>query len=241
MEETKVTIQIGEYRLEVAPKFGRLARALLECELDIFDIFGSEDGQTFSVVSGSIDAITDLTSIVANMAEDELMEKVFDGDDSIQGHFVVTKLDEDEEEVGVNFLYFLEIPFAAEPDLSDLLEVTARQMPHPSDEPSFNSPNSNLKDIPACTWDGTFSPLVTGISDIASGTEVKVAFHSVEPVQAIERMWVMVTDIDGDEVTGFLNNRPVIMTNLKMGDTIKISRHHILEVRSPNDKRQFLN
>jgi uncharacterized protein YegJ (DUF2314 family) len=42
-----------------------------------------------------------------------------------------------------------------------------------------------------------------------------------------ESMWLVVTDFDGKEFTGVLDNHPTSVTNVKYGDTLKIDKHNI--------------
>lgn len=60
---------------------------------------------------------------------------------------------------------------------------------------------------------------------IEPGSHVKLIFEAADGPG--ERMWVRVTEIDGEQYVGSLDNDPFIMTHLGRGDTIHFERRHI--------------
>lgn len=58
------------------------------------------------------------------------------------------------------------------------------------------------------------------------GHHVKLGF--VEPGKQPERMWVLVTKVDGDNFEGTLDNDPYALTAVKHGDTVTFNSEHII-------------
>ncbi len=46
-----------------------------------------------------------------------------------------------------------------------------------------------------------------------------------------ERMWVVVTDFDGDKIVGSLSNEPIGTPGMRHGDTIEMKRRHVYSVK----------
>jgi len=49
-----------------------------------------------------------------------------------------------------------------------------------------------------------------------------------------ERMWVVVTDFDGDKIVGLLSNQPVGSPSMKHGDIIEMKRRHVYSMEEGN-------
>lgn len=45
-----------------------------------------------------------------------------------------------------------------------------------------------------------------------------------------ERMWVHLTEVNGDRFAGVLDNNPVLVHELKRGDVIRFERRHIASI-----------
>lgn len=73
---------------------------------------------------------------------------------------------------------------------------------------------------------------------VGSGDLVQVVFVSIPSGGKFgaERMWVIVTAVDGDALTGTLDNHPIDMPQLKAGDVIRFSRWHIIDIDWPPDR-----
>lgn len=54
------------------------------------------------------------------------------------------------------------------------------------------------------------------------GRVVKMSFQSADSMP--EHMWVKVTDVEGHNLVGVLDNDPVVVTHLQCGDRIVLSR-----------------
>jgi len=72
------------------------------------------------------------------------------------------------------------------------------------------------------------------IAMLQPGDEVKLIFRCEEYDEgeedvAIERMWVRITEIDGDEFTGKLDNQPLVIPDLQQGDEIEFASYHIID------------
>ncbi len=57
------------------------------------------------------------------------------------------------------------------------------------------------------------------------GRCVKMAFQSAESI--VEHMWVRVTNVEGANLIGELDNDPVLVTHVKCGDRVVLSRVQI--------------
>ena len=49
-----------------------------------------------------------------------------------------------------------------------------------------------------------------------------------------ERMWVIVTERNGDDIVGELNNKPFFLTTVNLGDTVKFKAGEILDIDRSN-------
>ncbi len=65
-------------------------------------------------------------------------------------------------------------------------------------------------------------------SGVVPGTLVKLVFLPDEGVG--ERMWVLVTEVDGDRMVGVLDNDPAGITGLLAGDRVEFERRHVLDL-----------
>ena len=84
------------------------------------------------------------------------------------------------------------------------------------------------------------APAAGEIANLAVGTFVKVCINNVDPEPGQfggERLWTVIREIDGDEITATLDSFPVVV-DLESGDTINFKTHHIYEVF---DKEEFEN
>lgn len=72
------------------------------------------------------------------------------------------------------------------------------------------------------------------IALLQPGDEVKLIFHCDEDNEddySAERMWVRITEIDGDEFCGVLDNEPVYIKGLRPGDEIEFTSYHIINTQ----------
>ena len=76
------------------------------------------------------------------------------------------------------------------------------------------------------------------IAMLQPGDEVKLIFRFDEDDDddggeeiAVERMWVRITEIDGDDFRGELDNQPVAIPELQLGDEIEFSSYHIIDTQ----------
>lgn len=73
-----------------------------------------------------------------------------------------------------------------------------------------------------------YIPTQEEINSLTPGNIVKVGFE--EQGKSGERMWVTVSEINGDDFTGILDNEPYDLETIKLGDEVKFSTKHILGV-----------
>lgn len=77
-----------------------------------------------------------------------------------------------------------------------------------------------------------YKPSPTATAMLAQGNRVKLifTFSSDDPAApAAERMWVEIASIKGDQFTGFLDNEPYYVHDLKHRDLIEFSARHITD------------
>lgn len=65
-------------------------------------------------------------------------------------------------------------------------------------------------------------------SAIGHGSFVKLIFQQGGAMS--ERMWVMVTDVDGDKLRGMLSNDPLNIVGLDFGDEVAFGLEHVVSV-----------
>lgn len=77
-----------------------------------------------------------------------------------------------------------------------------------------------------------YKPSPTATAMLTQGNRVKLifTFSSDDPAApAAERMWVEIASIKGDQFTGFLDNEPYYVHDLKHRDLIEFSARHITD------------
>jgi uncharacterized protein YegJ (DUF2314 family) len=70
-------------------------------------------------------------------------------------------------------------------------------------------------------------PTLKELNQLKKGDIVKLIFHEIEN-HAIENMWVIVEAINGNEAYGILDNRPISIKELEVGDTIHFTLDQIM-------------
>jgi len=83
-----------------------------------------------------------------------------------------------------------------------------------------------------------YLPSENELLTVGPGDIVKIIFESIPPgdESGAERMWVIVTAIDGDDLTGTLDNQPRDMPQLKAGAVICFKRWHIIDIDWAEDR-----
>lgn len=66
-------------------------------------------------------------------------------------------------------------------------------------------------------------------SALRTGDFVKLVFIGAKD-EMPERMWVIVTAIDGDKFTGTLDNQPFTLTGISYGDRVEFGAENIIDV-----------
>ncbi len=77
-----------------------------------------------------------------------------------------------------------------------------------------------------------YLPSENELLSVAPGDLVKIIFESIPPSPQwdAERMWVIVTKVEGEELTGTLDNEPADIPQLKAGDIVQFQRWHIIDI-----------
>ena len=65
-------------------------------------------------------------------------------------------------------------------------------------------------------------------SGVIPGTLAKLVFLPDEGIG--ERMWVLVTEVDGDRMVGVLDNDPAAVVGLLAGERVEFERRHVLDL-----------
>lgn len=77
-------------------------------------------------------------------------------------------------------------------------------------------------------------PVPGDTSGVVPGRLVKLVF--VPDAGIGERMWVLVTEVEGDRMVGLLDNDPAGIAGLLAGDRVEFERRHVLELETlPQD------
>ncbi|MFF3066563.1 DUF2314 domain-containing protein [Oerskovia sp. NPDC057915] len=105
-----------------------------------------------------------------------------------------------------------------------------RDLPEDGDPGSWPDPEVwSLRDVVA--WNVQHPrtyPVPEDTSGVAPGTLVKLVFLPDEGIG--ERMWVLVTEVDGDRLVGVLDNDPAAIVGLLAGDRVEFERRHVLDL-----------
>lgn len=88
-----------------------------------------------------------------------------------------------------------------------------------------------------------YIPSAKRLSLVQPADGVKLIFRSVPPSDLwnAERMWVRVTDVDGENITGELDSKPKDLPQLKIGDVIQFKSWQIIDIAwsDPSKEAQF--
>lgn len=76
-----------------------------------------------------------------------------------------------------------------------------------------------------------FLPSPEILAALAPGDLVKLIFRPIPPREkwGAERMWVIITEADGERLVGSLDNEPDDVPSLKPGDPVEFARHHVID------------
>ena len=77
-----------------------------------------------------------------------------------------------------------------------------------------------------------YKPSTVVVSQLKAGNQAKLIFEfeSGDPeAPRAERMWVEITDVDDDEFSGYLDNDPLHIKDLKHKDPVEFSECHIID------------
>jgi len=81
------------------------------------------------------------------------------------------------------------------------------------------------------------------LEEVAAGVLVQLIFRAVPQTETYdaERMWVKVDHRDGDVLSGTLDNEPVDIPGLALGDSVSFRLHHIIDIvwQDPAQKERF--
>lgn len=77
-----------------------------------------------------------------------------------------------------------------------------------------------------------FLPFEGEIAAVGVGDLAKLCFLWDEPWDRFsgERMWVCVTNVEGDVLTGTLDNEPSESGKMTLGDVVVFNRHHVIDI-----------
>jgi hypothetical protein len=82
-------------------------------------------------------------------------------------------------------------------------------------------------------------PSAKKLAAIAPGDFVKAAFKASKGDKATERMWVIVTERDGDTLRGKLDNRPAFRgSGLRLGSRVELRLRDVYDVKKTNPDAQ---
>lgn len=91
-----------------------------------------------------------------------------------------------------------------------------------------------------------YLPSAEVIAMLQPGDAVKLVFHYDDDDSddvAVERMWVRITEIEGDDFRGELDNEPLVITALQAGELIDFASYHIIDTQLndpvPNIAQQY--
>lgn len=79
-----------------------------------------------------------------------------------------------------------------------------------------------------------FTPTPAQIAAIEPGDTVKMMFESLNPRDpVVERMWVIFDGRDAEGCFGRLDNVPVALRGLALGDPVRFEDHHVISLGEP--------
>lgn len=83
-----------------------------------------------------------------------------------------------------------------------------------------------------------YLPSENELLTLAPGDVAQMVFRSIPPGRqwSAERMWVLITATDGDQLTGTLENTPLDMPQLRADDVVRFKRSDVISVRWSDER-----
>ncbi|MDQ0248455.1 hypothetical protein J2W22_000502 [Sphingomonas kyeonggiensis] len=101
----------------------------------------------------------------------------------------------------------------------------------PSADPRYqlSDPRINAAEAPYTF----FLPSAAEIAAVGKDDHAKLIFEYLHPTEqwSAERMWVLIETVDGDAMTGTLDNVPLEPSStLQLGEPVRFARHHVIAI-----------
>ena len=241
-----MTVQFSGHTLEVPEGYEELAVAVLKCGIHVMEI-GLEpdsDPPEFYVSFNDSSDCEQFADLIVACAEKPVLERLFKGDGCLTGSFSIEMINNEDDYRTMTVMEMC-LPVSSKDDLANLFDGASKLVDAEvayCDSGARRS-NGTIHDdvVPKSEWDGHIFSDVPGVDSLQPGELVKLVFHATKPAHITERLWVKVTVVDEDDVTGTVDNHPASLTNLHRGDTVHFKRWHVMRVAPPKKQAEMRN
>jgi hypothetical protein len=203
-----------------------------------------EPGEFFVTFVDAVDC-EQFADVIVACSDQELIDKLFNKDSCLGGNINIDLMPPGEG-YRTYSVFELCLPVSLRDSLAQVFDRASKMVQAEVSYCDTNARRSNgsidhKEPIPKTEWDGHYVCPVPGVDQLEPGSLVKLIFHATAPVHATEKMWVRVTTIDDEDVTGTVDSYPAALTNLHHGDTVHFHKSHILRVAPPQKQEEMRN
>ena len=240
---SQVQVKFEEETAEVPEGYEEVAKAIFQCGIHLLGIsFDTDSEEEVCVAFGSAGDCERFADVIVACASKELTERLFGNTECLSGNFFID-VTEDNDECRTFTTMELFLPRSIKDELLTMFSATAKlveaEVTYCDNASRRSTGTMDPEVIPKTEWDGHFVSNVPGSDEIGPGSIVKVIFHATNPIHAQERLWIRVTMVDEDEITGTVDNHPASLTNVHHGETVHFRRHNIIRVAPPQKQTEI--
>lgn len=247
MQTSKVRVSVGDSEIEVSPGFESLARAILKLGINLVDAFSDDvSPDHFTLVFPESEDMLSFVEAFVLFASAEAQEGTLDAEGSLTGSYVVDckRLG---DEVEAYPLFFLDMPRQKHDAILAAIEEAVESVIRDDldlDDRIARPDGSMVRRSEVCQseWSGGFSSVTPDLDDVRPGCLVRVLFSCPHPSDVIEKVWIMLEDVGDEFLTGRVVDRPVVLTNVSVNETVRFRRSNVSEVDLDSARaRSFMN
>lgn len=248
MQAMKVRVTVGDSEVEVSAEFEGLARAVLKLGINLVDAFSDDASpDSFSLVFPESEDLLGFVEAFVAFADASARDGIVDENGSLAGSYTVECKPSPGDEVEAYPLFFLDIPRSKYGDVLAVIEQAVSEVEKDDadlDDRLFR-PDGNMarrSEVCRSEWGGGFASVIPDLEDIRPGCLVRVLFVCPHPADAIEKIWVMLENVDDEFLTGRVVDRPLVLSNVHMNDVVQFRRSNVSEVDLSSARaRSFMN
>jgi len=241
-----MTVEFKGHVIEVVEGYEELALAVLRCGIHVGSIGLEPEPEEFYITFSDTSDCEQFADLIVACAEKDLLARLFGKNGCLEGSFSIeTSPETDKDDYRILTVMEMCLPVACRDELPKLFQNTSKLVDADVSYCDSNARRSSgtigPETIPKSEWDGHIFSYVPGVDSLSAGEHVKLTFHASKPAHIMERLWVKVTVVDDDDVTGTVDNHPASLTNLHQGDTVHFKKWQIMRVAPARKQAEVRN